>query len=83
MIRRAFILSFVAALFAPITAFAERRRRRKAKPKAKAPPLLTYEKRQLIQAMPSETLRMALALRLLLNWSDSEIEAELQRRAEG
>ncbi len=80
-LRRVFLSSILGAAFAPVTAFAKRRRKRTRKPKSR-PPILAYEKRQLIEAMPSETLRLALALRLLLNWSDAEIEAELQRREE-
>lgn len=80
--RRVFLSSVLGAAIAPITAFGKRRRKRKAKPKRKGSPLLAYEKRQLIEAMPSDTLRLALALRLLSNWSDAEIEAELQRREE-
>lgn len=79
-LRRVFLFSILGAAFAPVTALGKRRRKRKGKPKSKGSPILAYEKRQLIEAMPSETLRLALTLRLLLNWSDAEIEAELQRR---
>lgn len=79
-LRRVFLSSILGAAFAPVTALGKRRRKRKGKPKSKGSPILAYEKRQLIAAMPSETLRLALTLRLLLNWSDAEIEAELQRR---
>ncbi len=85
MIRRAFIAS-IAVLFAPLTAFAKRRRKPKLTRRSKrAPPDSRLpnatEKRQLIEGFPTDRIRVALDVRFLLGfWTVEELQKELEKR---
>ncbi|MBL8186600.1 MAG: hypothetical protein JNK38_01260 [Acidobacteria bacterium] len=73
MFRRSF-------LFGSILAAAGKRRRRKPAPARPADQPNEIERAQLLAAIPDDQIRLALAIRFLGLWSNTELEAELARR---
>jgi hypothetical protein len=80
MNRRTLLFAPIAALFAPLTAFAKRRKR-KPTPKPKGGFANEVERRQVLQSFQTDRLQVALDVTFLLRaWTVEELDAELQRR---